>query len=95
MDDSFELEDLNDFALFHTRDSGERGEAGRRLEVELVVKSESLPQGLTESMLEGAVVNGKMIDKADEEGRGDINVINSEIKGFEAGNDVFGKGQGG
>lgn len=33
MDDSFESEDLNDFALFHTCDSGERGEAERRLEV--------------------------------------------------------------
>lgn len=30
MDDSFESEDLNDFALFHTCDSGERGVAGGR-----------------------------------------------------------------
>ena len=50
-----------------------------------VVKNESLPQGLTSQMLEGAVMNGKMIYKADEEDKGDITVVNSEVKGFEPG----------
>lgn len=50
-----------------------------------VIKSESLPQGVTKSMFEGAVMNGKMKYKADEEDKGDITVVNSEIKGFEQG----------
>ena len=51
----------------------------------LVVKSDSLPAGLSKAMLDGAVINGKMTYKADEEGKGDLEMKNNKIVGFEPG----------